>query len=124
MDLYAEHILAHYRNPQFKERLADPSVSHEEVNVSCGDKITVDLQIEDGVIVSVGWDGVGCAISQAGMSMLAEEVVGKSVKEIEDLDEQHMRDLLGVPISLRRLPCALIALHALQRASDMGSDPK
>src|SRR3989339_784170 len=103
MDLYAENILEHYRNPRGKKRLPKPTVAHEEVNAGCGDTLTLDLQIKGGRVEKIGWAGVGCAISQAGMSLLAEKIDGKTTDELESLTPTDIRTLLGVPISQRRL---------------------
>jgi nitrogen fixation protein NifU and related proteins len=114
MDLYAENILDHSKTPRGKRALANPSVTHGEKNLSCGDGLTLQLLVKDGVIQELGWDGAGCAISQAGMSMLAEELEGKTVAEAAAIGPKHVTDLLGVPIGPRRLKCALLSLHTLQ----------
>ena len=116
MDVYAENILDHYRHPRGKQRLAQPSVTHEETNVSCGDSLIVDLSIADGVIREIGWEGSGCAISQAAMSMLGEELAGKTIDAAGALDAKDVYDLLGVPIGPRRVKCALLGLQAVKNA--------
>jgi nitrogen fixation protein NifU and related proteins len=114
MDLYAENILDHSKTPRGKQVLANASVTHGEKNLSCGDGISLQLIVKDGRIQELGWDGTGCAISQAGMSMLVEELVGKTVDEAAAIDPKHITDLLGVPIGPRRLKCALLSLHTLK----------
>jgi nitrogen fixation protein NifU and related proteins len=116
MDLYAENILDHYRHPHKKGLLADATVTHDETNVSCGDSLTLSLRIEGGRIAAVGWEGKGCAISQAGMSLLADELEGKTKEEAAALTEEHVRALLGVPIGLRRAKCAFLGLEAVRGA--------
>ena len=116
MNLYADQILDHSRHPRQKTSLPSPTVTHEEKNLSCGDRLKVDLLIEDDIVKNIGWDGDGCAISQAAMSMLGEELVGKSLTEIDALNAQDVIKLLGVPIGSRRLKCALLSLHALKNA--------
>ncbi len=116
MDLYAENILDHYRTPRGKELLVSPTVRHEELNVSCGDTLTIGLAVADGKITGVGWQGSGCAVSQAAMSMLSEELQGMAVRDAMSLTPQAVYDLLGVPIGPRRVKCALLCLHALKNA--------
>jgi nitrogen fixation protein NifU and related proteins len=116
MDLYAENILDHYRSPRGKTSLAHASVTHGEKNLSCGDSLTLQLHIEDDIIREIGWDGTGCAISQAGMSMLSEELIGKTIGDAASIDAAHVKTLLGVPIGPRRIKCALLSLHTLQNA--------
>ncbi len=115
MDLYAENILDHFRHPR-KSGLLAGCVSHEERNLACGDEIRLSLKISDGKIVDVGWEGTGCAISQASMSILSEELVGKTEEEILHLKKEKMYELLGVPVGPRRFKCALMSLHTAKNA--------
>lgn len=116
MDVYAENILDHYRHPRGKTPLPGATMQHEEVNVSCGDTLTIFLTINGGTVTGIGWDGAGCAISQAAMSMLAEELEGKTVGQLEALTKADIYTLLGVPVGPRRVKCALLCLHALKNA--------
>lgn len=90
-------------------------VVHEESNPTCGDKITVGLTIEGEKITALGWEGSGCAISQAAMSMLFEELEEMSVTDAQKLQKDDVLELLGVPVSNRRLNCALLGLKAVQK---------
>jgi nitrogen fixation NifU-like protein len=114
MDIYAENILDHYRHPRLKESLAEKTIEHTESNPTCGDTLTLQLLIQDDNVVSLGWSGDGCAISQAGMSILSEELIGKSVSDIEALQKKDIDALLGVPVGARRIKCELLALHTLK----------
>ncbi len=116
MDLYADQILDHYKHPRHAGALVEPSASHEEVNLSCGDRVKIDLAIDDGIVKNIGWTGTGCAISQAGMSLLSEHVIGKPVEEVLAIAKPELLELLGVPVSERRLKCALLGLHTLKNA--------
>lgn len=116
MDLYADNILDHFRSPRGKQSVSQPSVTHEEKNLSCGDGVKLSLKIEDDKITEIGWDGTGCAISQAAMSMLSEELIGKTLTEIRAISPQYMLDILGVPIGPRRMKCAMLGLHTVKNA--------
>ncbi|MDP7477071.1 MAG: iron-sulfur cluster assembly scaffold protein [Candidatus Peribacteraceae bacterium] len=122
MDLYADNILDHYRDPRNKSESPitnDQSlfdVVHTEKNISCGDEITVALDIENESIASIKWSGIGCAISQAGMSILSEEIEGMSTAEILKMQKDDVYEMLGVPIGPRRFKCALISLHTVKNA--------
>lgn len=116
MDLYADNILDHYRHPRCKAILANASVTHRELNTSCGDDLTVSLRLAGDRIVAVGWEGQGCAISQAGMSILSETLIDKTTTDVAALSAKDMCTLLGVPVGPRRMKCALLALHALKNA--------
>ena len=67
-DLYRELILDHYRQPRHRGSLARATASSEGFNPLCGDEITVEVEIEDGVIKDVAFRGRGCSISQASGS--------------------------------------------------------
>ena len=118
MNLYAENILDHYRHPRGKCDIANATfgIRHSESNTSCGDEITIGLTIENEKIIEMGWDGTGCAISQAAMSMLFEELEGKEISAILNLSDEDVLELLGVPISNRRMNCALMSVQALRNA--------
>lgn len=116
MDLYAENILDHYKHPRHTGTLPAPAVTREEINLSCGDRITLQLDIRNEIIHALAWTGEGCAISQAGMSILSEELIGKSTAEADALTPDRVKELLGVPVGTRRLKCALLSLHALKNA--------
>lgn len=116
MDLYAENILQHYKNPVHKREIVNATVTHEEMNHSCGDKVSLQLRIKEGVIDELGWTGEGCAVSQGGMSILAEELIGKKVDDAEAITTEKMKELLGVPIGARRFKCAFLGLHTLKNA--------
>ncbi len=126
MDIYADNILDHYKHPHHHGELADASITHAEHNPSCGDMITLHLRISDNPsatlragsnrITDIAWTGDGCAISQAGMSLLSDELIGKTVDEAAGIDADQMKTLLGVPVGTRRLKCALLGLHTLKNA--------
>lgn len=116
MDIYADNILDHYKHPHHAGTLTDPSVTHEEINLSCGDTVRLELLIDDGVIRDLAWTGSGCAISQAGMSILSDGLIGKTVADAQAIDSASMHTMLGVPVGTRRLKCALLGLHTLQNA--------
>ncbi len=114
MDIYAENILDHYRHPRHKGVLPPPCITHNEENASCGDTLTVSMVIKEGCITAIGWAGEGCAISQAGMSMLAETLEGMTLERAMQLKPIDIQELLKVPVGPRRIKCALLCLHALK----------
>lgn len=117
MTLYTELILDHYKNPQNYGALKNPTVSVEEKNPLCGDNISVDFQIgKDGRVKKVGWQGAGCAISLAAMSMLSEKLIGIHHDNIKNITSDEIFDMLGGEISAGRVKCALLGLSAATRA--------
>jgi nitrogen fixation protein NifU and related proteins len=114
-DFYRENILDHYRHPRNKGRLEHPTHSHEEQNPLCGDVIRIDLHVtDDNVIDQVGFEGQGCAISQAAASMLTEMIQGKTLDQVKQLGKEDILEALGIEVGPVRLKCALLSLKVLK----------
>lgn len=116
MNEYADAIIELSKHPISKQRLEHTSVTHTAKNPNCGDTITIDLLIENDIVTGIGWDGSGCAISQASMSLVCEIVLQKPVADILQLHIQNVLDTLGISIGPRRLACALLGLQGVQTA--------
>ena len=76
----------------------------------------MDVQIEGETITKIGWEGSGCAISQASTSLLSEYFVGKTVAEAQNFTTQNLLELLGIELTPARLKCALLSLETLHKA--------
>jgi len=76
----------------------------------------MELKIKKGKIIAAGWNGSGCALSQAGISMLLEKITGMKAADAAALSPKDMRSLLGVPLTTRRFQCAFLSLMALHNA--------
>lgn len=113
-DLYREAILDYYKHPRHKGHLDSPDIHYHDHNPFCGDEITVELKVEDGVVVDAAFDGHGCAISQATASMLMEEIIGKPLEDLKALDKESILEMLGIEIGPVRLKCALLPLKVLK----------
>ena len=112
--LYREAILDHYKHPRRKGHLEHPDIHYHDHNPFCGDELTIELNVKDGIVVDAAFDGRGCAISQATASMLMEEIVGKSLDELKTLDKEYILEMLGIEIGPVRLKCALLSLKVLK----------
>lgn len=140
-ELYQEVILDHNRRPH-NFRVIDPASARQEgYNPLCGDRLTVYLTLNDGVITDAAFQGSGCAISKASASLMTDAVKGKTVEEARDLFDRfhHMITsapgsplpdlgklavLAGVRDFPTRVKCAGLAWHTLKAAvSEHGSDP-
>lgn len=120
--LYKQKIIDHYKDPRNFGELEDHDYKIHLANSVCGDEITVFLKVEEGEITEVGFEGSGCAISIAGMSILSDKLVGMSLKEIMDLDEKYMLKLLGMGEKSPRVKCANLGLEAVQKAINLEED--
>lgn len=115
-NVYREFILDHYRDPNNKGRLEEYDLKEEGLNPHCGDKIEMFLKLENGKISKIKHDGTGCAISQAGASLITQEVKNKSRDDILNITIEEMKELLKIPIDYTREKCATLALDTIQQA--------
>jgi nitrogen fixation NifU-like protein len=80
----------------------------------CGDRLRLTLKLDENKrIVDVAWDGEGCAISQASASMLGDEIIGKTLDEIRSITKDDIFELVGIPLTINRVKCALLSLKTL-----------
>ncbi len=134
--LYQDVILDHYKHPEHKGLSLEKDVQVHHVNPSCGDEITLNLSIKDGVITNLTWDGIGCSISMASASMMSGLFFGKDVTEanvaLESFmslmhskgtqkgDEAVLEDAIafaGVSKYPARIKCALLGWMAYKDAA-------
>jgi len=133
-DIYQDVILDHYRKPRNFAMLEQASHHAKGHNPLCGDRIDVYLNIEDGVVQDVAFQGAGCAISTASASLMTEAIKGKDLATVQALFETFHRmvtqpetedetvDLgkLEALSGVRKLPvrikCATLSWHTLQAA--------
>jgi len=115
--LYREVILDHYKSPR-NFGLLDPSdATAEGQNPLCGDEVTVTVRFGEGdVIEAVGFEGRGCAISQAATSMLTDLVKGRPAGEVAVMPKEELLEEIGIPLTPVRLKCALLGLGVLKVA--------
>lgn len=114
--LYRDEILEHYRRPHHAGTLAAATHAAALDNPLCGDRINLQIRIQDGRIAEIAFTGRGCAISQAAASLLSDAVVGESLAAALALDAGDIDDLLGITVSPARHKCATLALETLKRA--------
>ena len=115
MDIYREQIIDLYKHPLNHGTLEKVDFSYEEDNPLCGDVIRIDVKLDErDQVTDVAWSGEGCAISQAAASLLTDEIQGKSLAEIKAFDKDELLALLGVPLSMARVKCALLSLKVLK----------
>lgn len=117
MDIYRDLILDHYHNPRNFGHLENPDVVLEDGNVSCGDRITMEVKFspDKKTLADIRFSGEGCAIDQASASMLTEKVKGKTVKEIQQLGVSDVLEMLGTTLTPSRVRCATLPLEVLHK---------
>lgn len=134
-NIYTELIAEHSQARENRRRLEHATITERGHNPSCGDEITLELEIADGVIKDAAFSGAGCAISQASTDMMIELMRGKKVDEakrlaelfidmihgdITDDDELAELDeaaaLKNISTMPARVKCATLAWHTLDTA--------
>ncbi len=116
LDIYAEEIISHYEHPHNKGKIQNANAELHEDNPVCGDDLTMYCLIEDERIKDVKFDGNGCSISIASASMLTDFAKGKTLREIEDMDFETIKELIGIDPGPARAKCATLSLKALKGA--------
>jgi nitrogen fixation protein NifU and related proteins len=137
-DLYQEVVIDHSRRPRNFGAPARYNRHAEGFNPLCGDKLTLYLDVEDGIVRNAGFEGAGCAISMASASLLTEALKGKTEAEAEALFASFhdlvtgkaeadaaalgkLEVLAGVREFPARIKCAILAWHTMRSAlNDQG----
>ena len=114
-DLYREHILDHYAHPRNWGRLESPDIVADADDPSCGDQVHLEIALTpEGRVGEVAFEGEGCIISMASASMFTDFIHGKTLTELEAIDEEEVLRILDAPIGSGRRRCALTPLRALR----------
>lgn len=139
--LYGEILNEHNINPNHKGVMENPSITLQGVNPSCGDNIYLQLKVNDeGIITEGSFNGSGCAVSQASVDMMLDDIIGKSKDEalelaslfmdmiqgkaegdaLEPLDEAAaLQDISHMPA---RVKCAVLGWHTMQEMLEKGEN--
>ncbi|WP_368652528.1 Fe-S cluster assembly sulfur transfer protein SufU [Ornithinibacillus sp. 4-3] len=131
--LYRQVIMDHYKYPRNRGKLDNGALTVEMNNPTCGDRISLQLQIEDGIVKDVKFEGEGCSISMSSASMMTQAIKGQKIEdalqmsalfsnmmlgeEIDpgDLDLADIEALQGVSKFPARIKCATLAWEAMEK---------
>lgn len=119
LDLYKETIIEEAAHPANRGALATFDATYRFGNASCGDMFTIYILLSPDKqhVQQIGWEGEGCAISTAAMSVVSQEFIGKSVVQIQETTYETIIQLLGLnTIAPGRVACASVGLVAVQKA--------
>ncbi|WP_172252312.1 Fe-S cluster assembly sulfur transfer protein SufU [Saccharibacillus deserti] len=130
-DLYRRVIMDHYKNPRNKGKFEEEGLTIDLNNPTCGDKISLQLQLEDGIVKNARYTGDGCSISMSSASMMTEAVKGRTLPEALELAErfsslmkgenvefeeyEDIEALSGVNKFPARIKCATLGWNALRK---------
>jgi nitrogen fixation NifU-like protein len=116
MNIYQEKLLDHYHDPRNYGKLENFKAQALMENRSCGDAITMYIDVAKNCISKISFEGEGCSVAIATASMLTEYALGKQLDDISKLDMEADLKLLGIELTLSRLRCAGVALDSLKVA--------
>ncbi len=138
--MYQEIILEHYRRP-LHAGLRDPfDAQVQHINPTCGDAVTLRVTVKDAdgepVLTDISYETLGCSISQASVSVMADMIIGKTVSEAMAVSDEFLRlmqsrgeiepdeDVLGDAVAFEgvskypaRIKCALLGWMAWKDAT-------
>lgn len=115
-DIYREQIIELAKKPNNFGNLENPNFEKKGVNPICGDKLEVQINVEDEIVKEIKFSGVSCAISTASASLITDKVKGMKVSEVFDLGTEEVLNLLGVEIGPVRIKCAMLILDTIKEA--------
>ena len=135
-NLYQEVILDHYKHPENKGLAPSYDAQVHHINPSCGDEITLNLTLQGDKVSAISWDGVGCSISQASVSIMSSLMMNKELSQAQTIldefvalmqskgngspDVSVLEDAVaftGVSQYPARIKCALLGWMAFKDAS-------
>jgi nitrogen fixation NifU-like protein len=135
-ELYRRVIMDHYKNPRNRGALDEDSVTVNLNNPTCGDRIRLQLQMEDGVVKLAKYTGEGCSISMSSASMMTDAIRGKTLDEALGMAEKFSALMQGQPVEFEeyedlealsgvskfpaRIKCATLAWNALRKGIEAG----
>ncbi|MDF2923681.1 MAG: system NifU family Fe-S cluster assembly protein [Paenibacillaceae bacterium] len=129
-DLYRRVIMDHYKNPRNRGNFTEDGVTIELHNPTCGDRISLQLKVENGIVRDSRFTGEGCSISMSSASMMTDAVKGKTLEEARVMAEQFSCLMKGEPAEFEyediealsgvkkfpaRIKCATLAWNALRK---------
>ncbi|PAV28675.1 SUF system NifU family Fe-S cluster assembly protein [Virgibacillus profundi] len=131
--LYRQVIMDHYKSPRNKGTIDGDALTIDMNNPTCGDRIQLQLLVDDDIVKEVKFDGEGCSISMSSASMMTQAIKGKKIEDAlemsklfsemmmgedidtGDLDLEDIEALQGVSKFPARIKCATLAWKAMEK---------
>lgn len=114
--LYHAELIEHYKSSPYRRVIVGPTVHFGDFNPSCGDKLDVSVILDANIIVEIAFQGSGCVISQAAMSMICEQVENKAIEKVLNLNGDDVLSMINIDLGPVRMKCATLGLHVVQQA--------
>jgi nitrogen fixation NifU-like protein len=113
---YGGTVLEHFRRPRNRRELAAPTVARDGYNPLCGDRVRIELMVENAVIAEAAFTANACAICTASASLLTERVRGREIHEALSLSDSDVIAALETEVPAGRSACATLPAKALREA--------
>lgn len=129
-DLYRRVIMDHYKNPRNRGTFEEEGITIDLNNPTCGDRISLQLKVSDGIVQDARFLGEGCSISMSSASMMTEAVKGQTLEqalamadqfsglmkgEASEFEYEDIEALSGVNKFPARIKCATLAWNAMRK---------
>ena len=115
-EIYKQQIIDRYQSPRHRGEMVNPSAEAAAANSLCGDRLRLQLLVENDQILGVKWTGEGCAISLAAVDLLADRLLNLRIDQALGLTKQDVVDLLGIELKTSREKCALLGWECVQQS--------
>jgi nitrogen fixation NifU-like protein len=113
--MYHEDLIEHYKFPDHRGTLENPTIAAQDLNPSCGDQISIQLILDGTRIAKIAFTGSGCIISQASADMLCAYALNKEISDLLKLTKDDILNMVKIELGPTRLKCALLAVQVLHR---------
>lgn len=114
--IYKETLMDIYKHPQNMGVLPGATVEVNEINPMCGDKLKIQLKIENGKVVDAKFAGDVCAVGVVSAELLTEEIKDKTLQEVKGFTKEDLLKLIGINLTTSRIKCATLSLEGVENA--------
>jgi nitrogen fixation NifU-like protein len=111
---YGALVLEHFRRPRNQRAMDRPSAFHEAFNPLCGDRVRIELDVDQGAIRAAAFTANACAICTASASLLTERVTGMPLQTAALISDAEALAALESDVPAARVACAVLPLTALR----------
>ncbi len=113
---YGPIIAEHFRRPRNQRRLEGPTVSQEGSNPLCGDRVRMELLLEDEMVADAAFTANACAVCVAAASLLTDLLRGAHIEDVATYTTDELLRALGAELPRSRVSCATLPLTVLHTA--------
>ena len=122
--VYSDVIRQRWRHPAFRGSLAGANAVAEDVNPLCGDRVRMELRVDDGIVTAARFAGDSCAICTASADVVSERISRKPVAEAASVDVPAILEVLDADIRPTRMRCVTLPLSVLKQALAVAGDAR